>query len=102
MYKVKVGFKSNNKIPVQVQVEPKKFSVLVWSWSGESFKSLAQVLAEIFQSHISSQTIKYLYKFKLNQKYFLDFGLVLVWSGSGENFKYLAQVLGSVRFEVEP
>ena len=28
--------------------------------------SLAQAIAKIFQSQISSQTIKYLYKFKLN------------------------------------
>ena len=43
--------KSNHKVPVQVQVEPffSGFGLfLVWSWSGESFKTLAQVLAEIF------------------------------------------------------
>ena len=40
-------FKSNHKVPIQVQVEPKDLSdfglVLVWSWSGENFKFLAQV-----------------------------------------------------------
>ena len=45
LYKVRLGFKSNHKVPVQVQVKPTLF---FWSWSGESFKSLAQVLAEIF------------------------------------------------------
>ena len=47
-----LGFKSNHKVPVQVQVEP-FFSgfglVLVWSGSGENFKSVAQVLAELAQ-----------------------------------------------------
>ena len=45
-YKLRLGFKSNHKVPVQVQVEPNFFSgfglVLVWSGSGENFKSLAQ------------------------------------------------------------
>ena len=40
-------FKSNHKVPVQVQVEPRDSSgfglVLNWSGSGENFKSLAQV-----------------------------------------------------------
>ena len=40
-------FKSNHKVPIQVQVEPKDFSgfglVLVWSGSGENFKSLGKV-----------------------------------------------------------
>ena len=42
MYKVRLGFKLNHKVPVQVQVECKKILVLVWSWCGESVKSLAQ------------------------------------------------------------
>ena len=76
--------------------------LLVWSGSGENFKSLAQVLAEIFnkseesertcQEHRSFEISKF--KFKSNQKYFFGFGLVLAWPGSGENFKSLAQVLG--------
>ena len=41
-------FKSNHKLHVKVQVEPKDFYgfglVLVWSGYGENFKSLAQVL----------------------------------------------------------
>ena len=45
-YKLRLGFKSNHKVPVQVQVEP-FFSdfgiVLVWSGSVENLKSLTQV-----------------------------------------------------------
>ena len=34
----------------------------------KNFKSLPQAIAKILQSQISSQTIKYLYKFKWNSQ----------------------------------
>ena len=46
-YMLRLGFKSNHKVPVQVQVEPKCFFgiglVFVWSGYGKNFKSPAQV-----------------------------------------------------------
>ena len=48
-YKLRLCFKSNHKVPVQVQVKPIFFSgfglLLVLFGSGKNFKSLAQVLS---------------------------------------------------------
>ena len=47
---------------------PQKILELIPHTCVQSFKSLAQVLADICKCPISSQTIKYRYKFKSNQK----------------------------------
>ena len=60
---------------VQFQVEPKKISPkileLIPPRCVPSFKSLSKVFADICKCPISSQTIKYRYKFKSNQKILL-------------------------------
>ena len=61
-----------------------------------SFKSLAQVLADICKCQITSQTIKYRYKFKSNQKIVSPKILELIPPRCGPSLKSLAQVLADI------
>ena len=84
---------------------PQKILELIPPRCVPSFKSLAQVFADICKCPISSQTIKYRYKFKSNQQKFpqkfLNWSPQGVYQVSSLYHKYL-QIYVNVQFQVKP